>query len=409
MLRLSALIPLCLFFISCVWDETDDIPDYLPLDDSEYPYADLPRIVIETENFAQIRNRETEIPAKIQVYKNAAPESGIMDIKIRGRGNSSFGAPKYSYKIKFNSSTRFLDFPKGKSWDLISNYIDKSLIRNHISFKLANLLKTSYAPRSTFVELFLNRQYMGVFLLTEHVTVSKNRVNIPPVESSFLFEMEPPENDGNLYISTKIGSSFRIHYPENQDNPYIDSLISFLDDWENYLYYSSKKEQMDKWFDFDEYIKYYWIQEFSKNNDAAYTRIIYFTWQKNGIIKMGPVWDFDVAYGNKPQKTMQESENWHIRENGWNKPFFSDGSLKKRVSDFWKKNRNAFVDILDSIDIYSAQIKKAAQNEYKRWNIQDVTIYGNASHPYKSHQESVDSLKTWINRRILWIDKNYDY
>ena len=333
----------------------------------------------------------------------------MTSVSIRGRGYSSFGTPKCSYKIKFKKNTNLLDFPKGKSWDLISNYIDKSLIRNHITFKLANLLNTNYAPRSTFVELFLNRQYMGVFLLTEHVTVSKNRVNIPKEESSFLFEMEPPDDDGNLYISTKIGSTFRIHYPKSPDNPYIDTLISFLDDWENYLYYSPQKKEMDKWFNFDEYIKYYWIQEFSKNNDAAYSRSIYFTWQKEGVITMGPVWDFDVAYGNKPQKSMQDSENWHIRKNGWNKPFFSDDSLKKRASIFWKEHRNVFIGILDSIDTYSAQIKKAVQNEYKRWNIQDATIYGNASYSPHSHQETIDSLKAWINRRIRWIDENYDH
>jgi len=407
--RLSAIFVFCVFFCSCVWNETDDNPSFLPIDDPEYPYADLPRIVIETEDFAQVRNRETEIPAKLQIYGDSVPQSSVLDISIRGRGYSSFGTPKCSYKIKFNKRTRILDFPEGKSWDLISNYIDKSLIRNHISFKLANLLNTSYAPRSTFVELFLNRQYMGVFLLTEHITVSKSRVNIPPEETSFLFEMEPPGKGQHMYISTKIGSSFRVHYPKKQDNPYIDTLISFLDSWENYLYYSPQKNQMDKWFDFDEYIKYYWVQEFSKNNDAAYTRSIYFTWQKDNVIRMGPVWDFDVAYGNKPQKNMQTPENWHIRENGWNKPFFSDDSLKKRVSVFWKKHRYAFTDILDSIDTYSAQIKKAAQNEYKRWNIQDVTIYGNATHLYQSHQESVDSLKAWVNQRILWIDSHYDH
>ena len=381
--------------------------EYLPLDDSEYPYADLPRIVIETDGLREIRNTETHIQAKFQIYGKNSPETDIMDIDISGRGYSSFGMPKFSYKLKFNRNVAILDFPKGKSWDLIANYIDKSLLRNYISYKLANQLNTRYAPRTTFVELFINRQYMGVFLLAEHIEVSKNRVNLPLTSSSFLLEMEPPNDDSSLYITTKIGSSFKIRYPKDKANIYIDTLISFLNHWEKYLYYSPQKSQMDKWFDFDEYIKYYWVQEFSKNNDAAYSRSIFFTWTKDDVIRMGPVWDFDVAYGNKPQKKMQIPENWHIRENGWNKPFFSDSSLKKRVSDFWADNHDIFANILDSIDLYSAVLKKASQNEYKRWNIQDVSIYGNSSKIYLSHQESVDSLKSWISRRLNWIDNNY--
>ncbi len=391
----------------CVWSDSADDPDYLPLDDSEYPYANLPRLVIETDNFREIRNTTAHIPAKIQIYNGNTPETDVMDIDISGRGYSSFGMPKFSYKLKFSRNVTILDFPKGKSWDLIANYIDKSLLRNYLSYKLAYYLHTRYAPRTAFVELFVNRQYMGVFLLTEHIDVSKSRVNLPSTNSSFLLEMELPENDGSLYISTKIGTSFKVHFPKEKDNPYLDSLISFLDGWENYLYYSSPKNKMDKWFDFDEYIKYYWIQEFSKNNDAAYSRSIFFTWKKGDVIRMGPVWDFDVAYGNKPQKTMQIPENWHIRENGWNKPFFLDSSLKKRASDFWINHRNTFISVLDSIDFYSLQIKKASQNEYKRWNIQDASVFGNTSQIFHSHQESVDSLKSWISRRIHWIDNNH--
>ena len=74
---------------SCVWNDPESTPGYLPIDDSEYPYADLPRIVIETEDFTQIRDRETKIPAKLQIYGKDAPESDILELTIKGRGNSS--------------------------------------------------------------------------------------------------------------------------------------------------------------------------------------------------------------------------------------------------------------------------------------------------------------------------------
>lgn len=70
------------------------IKEYLPLDDTEYPYAGIPRIVIETENHQAIKDRETEIPAKMQIWEEKAPESEIMNLTIRGRGNTSLGMPK---------------------------------------------------------------------------------------------------------------------------------------------------------------------------------------------------------------------------------------------------------------------------------------------------------------------------
>lgn len=398
---------MCFFCAACVWDNIEESPSYLPLDDSEYPYADLPRLVIETDDFSQIRDKTTKHSARMQIWGKDSPESDIMETFISGRGFSSFEMSKYGYSLRFATNTSFLNFPKEKKWDLIANYADKTLLRNYISFSLANSLGMKYTPRSEFVELYLNRQYMGVFLLTEHITVSKHRVNLPESPSSFLLEMEPYVEDDNVYISTEKGTSYKVRYPKAPQSIYVDSLIAFLNDWEKYIYNDKTKDSISNWFDLDEYIRFYWVQEFSKNNDAAYGRSIFFTWRPGNQLCIGPVWDFDVAYGNKPQNYMQSPQNWHLRVRGWNKPFFSTEKLKKNIANFWEQNHKKFEAIIDSVDSYSSLLSKAVENEYKRWNISDPTNFGNASHIYHTHQESVDSLKSWIKQRIIWIDNNY--
>lgn len=76
-------------------EQSPSITKYIPLDDTEYPYAGIPRIVIETENRRAIKDRETEIPARLQIWGEKTPESEIMELTIRGRGNSSWtGMPK---------------------------------------------------------------------------------------------------------------------------------------------------------------------------------------------------------------------------------------------------------------------------------------------------------------------------
>ena len=124
---------------------------YLPLDDSEYPYAGLPRLVIETENFRQINNKETKVPARLQFYGENKPSSEILDLTIKGRGNSSFVMTKYGYKIKLAEKDSLLGMPKDKEWDLISNFRDRSILRNYITYQLAGILGDEYFPKGKSV------------------------------------------------------------------------------------------------------------------------------------------------------------------------------------------------------------------------------------------------------------------
>lgn len=64
--------------------------DYLPLNDSEYPYAGIPRLVIKTNNLQTINDRDTKIPAKMQLWGESSPTSEVIDLTIKGRGNSSW-------------------------------------------------------------------------------------------------------------------------------------------------------------------------------------------------------------------------------------------------------------------------------------------------------------------------------
>ena len=149
-------------------DQPTSITKYIPLDDTEYPYAGIPRIVIETENRRAIKDRETEIPARLQIWGEEAPESEIMELTIRGRGNTSWlYIPKKSYKIEFVNKQEMLGMPKDRDWALISNYADKTLMKNYLMYHLSAKMGIFYAPRCEFAELYINSEYLGVYLLTE--------------------------------------------------------------------------------------------------------------------------------------------------------------------------------------------------------------------------------------------------
>lgn len=90
-----------------------EYPDSFKPQDKEYPYAGIPRIVIETGNRIAIKDRETEIPAKMQIWGESSSESEILDLTIRGRGNTSWTEmPKKSYKIEFEKKQSMLGNPR---------------------------------------------------------------------------------------------------------------------------------------------------------------------------------------------------------------------------------------------------------------------------------------------------------
>ena len=352
---------IALLICSCVWTNSDDSPDYLTIDDSEYPYANLPRMVIETEDFAQIRDRKTELPAKMQIYGEKSPESEILDLTIRGRGNSSFtGMPKPSYSIEFQKKQEMFGMPKDKNWALIANSADKTLLKNFITYKLARWLGAKYSPRGIFVELYLNRQYQGVYLLTETIKVGYHRVNIPKTEGSFLLERGPTEYGDEHFVITEKGTTFCIVSPKEPNYNDIAQIKNVLSDFENFL----NGEAPDK------------------------------------------IWDFDVAYGNWTTDSLRTPVNWYIRPSGWNRLIFNHDEYWQNAKDYWKEHRTLFVTLPDSISKYAKDLSLAAENEFKRWPVLQNTENWTYKEAYNSYSEAIDSLNSWTTQRFNWIDKS---
>lgn len=399
----ASLLTACLWNFNSVSEQEFE---YLPLDDSEYPYANLPRLVIQTENATSIRNKETPVEAKLQIYGKNSPESRIYDLTIRGHGNSSWSFSKYSYRLKFENAVPLFDMPKDKDWILISNHRDKSLVRNRISFQLAKSLGDEYSPRSQFVEVFVNKDYRGIYLLTENIKVAKHRVNIPDNENGFLLEKTSDDDESKSHPAffSDAGHHFFIRHP----SPISDSAFrlvknqihSFEFFWQNEN--PKTLESISHWIDLEDLIRYYLIQEFSKNQDGYFHKSIFIVWKKGFPLQMGPVWDFDLAYGIG-LKHQISPENWPTGNNGWFSLLFQNPEILQKVQEYWQNHHSAFEAVIDSVDSTVKYLTPAAKNEYKRWPIlgEKFWIFVES---FKRYEDTADSLKDWIRERIAWLD-----
>lgn len=414
--RLSITEPANIDSIETDEKNYDTIKDYLPIDDTEYPYAGIPRIVIETENYRPIKDCETEIPAKMQIWGDTKPESEIMELTIRGRGNTSWNMPKKSYKIEFVDKQPILGMPKDRDWALVSNYADKSLMKNYLMYHLSVKLESYYAPRCEFVEFFLNGKYLGVYLLTETIKIAKNRVNIPEDEKSYIVEFDGKYNKGEQVFffyaikNDSVGRAFRVHAPKNADTETLKKIETYIKDFENYLKRIDSKEdnRLEQWINVDEYIKHYWIQEFSKNHDAVFYTSVFFSWEKDDVLKMGPVWDFDLSLGEHDNEYVNKTRKWLIRDSYWNEFVFKDPKMSEKRKWFWKNKKNDFQTVIDMVDSIGILLKDAASNNFKKWDVLQSTKYAYHQHSYSTYKDAVEDLKNWIRERIEWIDENIE-
>ena len=405
-LKLFTAVFCSICLVACYWAETESDPDNLPMDDSVYPYAGLPRIVIETKDFAGVRDRETEIPSRLQIYGEKSPESEVYELTVRGRGNSSFKMPKYGMKLEFNDKVKLFGMPKSRDWALIANYGDKTHLRNYMMTRLSEWLGAKYTPKMQFVEVYLNRKYMGLYLLSETIKVAKNRVNIDKNDTTFLVEKEDSKKFDPPYVLTDNGYYYHIKSPKNPSTETEDLLLDHLNDFENFMMnqYVHKRNEILKWLDIDDYVLYYWVHEYSKNEDGNYARSVFFTWKKGEPIHFGPLWDFDLAFGNASREQNKNPEDWYIRSYRLNYYIMRNFLVDSAATAYWQEHRDSFKALIDSIPVYRSMIEKAIDNEYCRWPIIKNTENWALKDPYDSYDEAVEVMTEWMKKRYQWID-----
>lgn len=187
---------------------------------SVHSFTGLPVVWIETENRKSITSKEEYMKASFRldedVVTRSAGSSFVDSVNIKGRGASSWKqSPKKSYRLKFDKKVSLLDEPKDKSWVLIANHFDKTMIRNMIAFYMGGLSNLDYTPKFHFVELMLNGCYDGTYMLGEKLKISSNRINVG--DDGFLLEINSDalrDGDGVLFYTDSISKPIDIKDPE---------------------------------------------------------------------------------------------------------------------------------------------------------------------------------------------------
>ncbi len=368
--------------------------DYLPIYDSEYPYAGIPRIVIETENHQEIKDRETEIPAKLQIWGENSPESEVMDLTIRGRGNTTWSYPKKPYAIKFNEKQAFLGMPKAKKWVMLANYRDRTLIRNAVAFEIARQTNQAWVPQGKFADVYLNQKFIGNYYICEKIEVKEKRLNLK--ENSFLIEFDK-YYDGDFKFRTEINDlPVIIKYPKEPDESEISNIKNFINSAEASLQQPSSDSSYLEYINQGSFADYIIIYALTTNTEPSEPKSVYMHLDKNGKINAGPVWDFDYSTFNK-NKTGLANKNSKLFKQLLHKPSFKQNFTERWESD--KKNLNTIYSFVDSLSNY---IAKSNELNINLWPVK-INVH-KVGDEVKTFEESIDMLKHSLQKKTIELD-----
>ncbi len=403
---------------------------------------ELPAVYIDIENGADIISKEEYLNCFISIYpKNSMSEIRDASAQIKGRGNFTWvGSNKHSYRIKFSEKQSVLGSKnEDRSWVLMSNAFDKALSRNYIAYELGERFKTiAFSSMHEFVELYVNEEYVGLYMMCDLVQTGKGRLEInedlsDPNDIGFLVELDSyaagesvQDVDYFVFDYEADVRTYRIRTPDTEEDVNYDPSIH-LPYIKNYMVNSFEAILSKDWDSIQQYIdpenfaEMYIIQECMENGDVGWNSFFMYR-DKGGRLCCGPVWDFDQSVGifnafggaltgiknNYPSLDLETFGTlWAIRQNIWFRSLLE-------VPEFAELLRQKLDELDETIkDVYElvnpnnpnglyCRYKDEMEKNFERWDILDKGIGSNTAHIVSintvegQHQYMYD----WLTERL---------
>lgn len=395
--------------------------------------SNLPIVIIETDGGVPIPDEPKVLGNMKIIWHQDGSRNYLSDannpeflnydgrIGIERRGSSSQMPSKKPYGLETlmddditNNNVSLLGMPKENDWVLNSLAFDQTGMRDFLSYELSEKLG-QYASRRVYCEVMINGQYNGLYVFMEKIKVDDGRVNI---EKDGGYITKADKNTGNDPVAWQMRENsgggwwpsyvdFIHHYPKPDEitqaqHDYIKSVFFDLaDQAENHN--TSIIDGIPTIIDIPSFVDFMMIAEFSSNVDV-YTYSTFFHKDKNGKLRAGPVWDYNLAYGHDEFGYRSRYDVWQFNNQDNNGPeFFNELFETPEFRCYFAKrwfeissegnilDYNALCSRIDEIDEW---ITEAIARDNQRW------------HQMNQHDSYVEDMKEWIQLRIDWLNEN---
>ncbi|MBQ9752145.1 MAG: CotH kinase family protein [Paludibacteraceae bacterium] len=407
--------------------EGDDSKFYLP--------SGIPVVIMSTVNAEEPYDKEHNIPSYVRIIDT--DNSYVIDTATtRLRGNASLNFAKKPYRIKFESKQRPLDAPaKAKKWTLISNYGDKTLMRNLLAFHISEVIGMPYTPYGRSVDVILNGEYKGCYQLCDQIEVNKNRVNIDEMETSdisgealtggYLWEIDAYADQEVSWFNSNHNIPVTIKSPDEEDitpeqSKYVADFFNKMEETVYATYFDNKDYGWRSILDAETFLKHFLIGELSGNTDTYWS---VYQYKKRGEDKAytGPVWDFDIAFDNDYRTYPLNNKSEFVCFNGGStagsmgqfvrRVVLQDAQTIPELREIWAVARCNGIDSASLcmwIDSIAEEIDRSQTFTFMRWDILNRQEHMNPV-ARGSFAAEVAYLKDYISKRVEWMDKRLGY
>lgn len=418
--------------------------------------SNLPIIVINTHG--QTILDEPKITADMGIIDNGPGQrnnltdpfnayNGKIGIEIRGHSSQMFEKKQYGIETRDSLGNdikvSLLGFPEESDWVLNASYIDKSFMRNVITYKLSNDLGR-YASRTRYCEVVINGNYFGLYILQEKIKRDKNRVNVKKMSATditgdgvtggYIIKIDRVDPGDKywtsaypaVYQSTKAPVTYVHEYPKAADivTAQQNYIKNYINTFETIMYSAFYRDPFAGYYnliDVDSFVDYYLINEFTKNTDAY--RLSAFLYKnrdsEGGKLVMGPVWDYDICFGLADYDDGFNPEGWQAYKHYdglWSSPFWTtnlmiDPVFKNKLAKRWDDVKNKTFSISSLTSFIEENIlltAEARERNFAKWkDLFNPAVYTWPNkNRFSNYEDEVNYLKTWISQRTTWLNNN---
>tara|TARA_R110000868_G_scaffold208458_1_gene457871 strand:- start:146 stop:1522 length:1377 start_codon:yes stop_codon:yes gene_type:complete len=447
---ITFLLLLTLGFVACSKDDKNTSENNNPIATEDL----LPLFKVNTNGNTIVDEPKVNAFLTIDVKGVFSQESAI---GIEFRGSSSLTFPKKSYGFETRDANNedlnvpLLNYPEEEDWILYGPYSDKSLIRNKLIYDLSRDMGR-YASRSEFVELEINEEYRGVYVFMEKLKRGSDRIDINKLKEDensgedltggYILKIDKisasdafGENGYNSLNSFKSSYTprnatasqeinFLYEYPDAEDitSEQKSYISTYVRDFENALNSDQFQDEIlgyQAYIDVDSFIDFFILNELSNNVDG-YRLSTYLQKEKNEKLKMGPIWDFNLAFGNVDYCEGAATNVWAYKFNErcsgdyWLIPFWWDRLLEdpafvQKLQDRWVEVRSTSLSnnaILGKISAYETVLNKsgAIERNFQKWDILSTYVWPN-NFIGNTYDAEIEYIESWITARTAWLDQ----
>ncbi len=419
--------------------------------------SNLPIVVIDTENGATIPDSPSINGSMGIIYNGPGVRNYISDphneysgnIGIQVRGSSSQMFPKKQWNVETRDASNIkqdvtiFNMAYDNDWVLYAPYSDKSLMRNVLAYQMGWDLG-SYAPRTQLCEVVLNGQYEGVYVFTEKIKRKDGKVGTDDVNSTdisgneltgdYIVKIDKTTGGANIawtspfapYTGASQTIGFQLHDPSydslnSTQLAYIQNYITQFETALNGPNFADPISGYAPFIDVQSFVNFLLVNEASRNVDGY--RISSFLHKirasEGGKLFAGPLWDFNLAFGNADYCSGGNTFGWEINfdqvcgGDNWQNPFWwrkltQDPAFTHTLNCTWQEMRNGpwHIDSMYArIDSIASYLDESQTRNFQRWPTIGSYVWPN-NYIGNSYGEEIAYLKAWIATRFAWLDAN---